>query len=592
MRRIRPGSDDSGFTLVEVLVAMVIISGVLLGLIYVQTASLRTAVQAKQRIQATALANRTMETIRALPYAELLNGMSATDIATAEPYITAGRFRPTFDPSINEALVTSNAAALAPIRPHVQPAVRVGTQDYRVKTYVTSTGAAASTDGVMVSVVVEWASSVTGGHTKHVLVRSRAYNPAGCSGTTVRAFSGPCQTYLYGQAGTIGGSIQVLPGAGRTTLLSGDTSQTTAAGLSFPGVSAVAQAEQIIAGTSTLTTASASRTDPSGTTSTGGLSVNSTSSTDPATGVSTSGPISVAQPASAAMTVTGGLGQLLVDPGDGSGSGVSLPVSSSSSHCLAIDDAQTATGQVCSSGRSSGSPMSVSLDLASVGGRDLPLTRLVMVRPPSGVSQRGWTGRYTSGVVNHCTGAPPAGCMAAGVKRALDDAVIGRHPAVEVDDVRSPGYLGYMAQVLGYTDEAVSEANAPSTVFTSTKTGTLTYWDGTGYVPVDLSGVTSPMSIALGQAETSYQALPGHPTSPVAVTIRTTGELQVEPAATVQEGVAPCVVDRCVYSASTGTVTLDVRYEVRAADGSLLEDLEVSTDLGASLAQAAYRGAP
>ena len=54
MHRVLRGNDDSGFTLVEVLVAMVIISGVLLSLIFVQTASLRTAVQAKQRVQATA----------------------------------------------------------------------------------------------------------------------------------------------------------------------------------------------------------------------------------------------------------------------------------------------------------------------------------------------------------------------------------------------------------------------------------------------------------------------------------------------------------------------------------------------------------
>ena len=592
MHRVLRGNDDSGFTLVEVLVSMVIISGVLLTLIFVQTASLRTAVQAKQRVQATALANRTMETVRALPYAELLNGMSATDVATAEPYISAGRFRPTFDPSINEVLVTSNVAALAPIRPHVQPAVRVGTQDYRVKTYVTAAGASPATDGVMVSVVVEWASSVTGHQTKHVLVRSRAFNPAGCSGTTVRAFSGPCQTYLYGQAGSTGGSIQVSPGTGRPTLLSGDPDLTSAAGLTFPGVSAVAQAEQVISGTSTLTTASTTLTRPSGTTSTGGVRMTSTASTDPATGVTTSGPALVSQPSSTDVSVSGALGQLRVDPGTGSGSGISVPVASASSGCLSPTDAQTSTSQICSSGRSSGATMSVSLDLGPVGGRNLPLSSLSAVTPPSGDSQRGWTGRYTAGVVDHCTGAPPAGCMAAGAKRALDDALVGSHPATSAGDVRTPIFAGYMARVTAYTDETVSEANAPTVRFTSGKTGTLSYWNGTAYSPpVSLAGVTSPFSVSLGTAETAYKPS-GLPSGPTAFTIRTTGTLQVEPAARVQEGVAPCTADRCVYSATSGTVTIDVRYEVLAFDGVLLEDFQVSTDLGASLAQTAYRGAP
>jgi type IV pilus modification protein PilV len=56
-----------GFTLIELLVVMVILAGCLLGLMTVQVSALRSVTVAKERQQATALTNRTMEQLRALP---------------------------------------------------------------------------------------------------------------------------------------------------------------------------------------------------------------------------------------------------------------------------------------------------------------------------------------------------------------------------------------------------------------------------------------------------------------------------------------------------------------------------------------------
>src|SRR5665648_1192881 len=66
--------DDEGFTLVELIVAMFVIAIILTSLAMVQTRAMVTIAQAKERQQATALANQTLEQLRALPWDTLKKG--------------------------------------------------------------------------------------------------------------------------------------------------------------------------------------------------------------------------------------------------------------------------------------------------------------------------------------------------------------------------------------------------------------------------------------------------------------------------------------------------------------------------------------
>jgi len=73
LRRSQIKRDD-GFSLVELVVAMAIISGVLLGLVTLQTKAMVTIAQAKERQQATAIANEVLEQLRALPWNSITKG--------------------------------------------------------------------------------------------------------------------------------------------------------------------------------------------------------------------------------------------------------------------------------------------------------------------------------------------------------------------------------------------------------------------------------------------------------------------------------------------------------------------------------------
>jgi hypothetical protein len=89
---------------------MVILGGCLLGLLTVQVSALRTVTVAKERQQATALTNRTMEQLRALPYNTVTAGLNTSDLG-GDANIATGRLKPVGYPtSIDEQLVSGGSA--------------------------------------------------------------------------------------------------------------------------------------------------------------------------------------------------------------------------------------------------------------------------------------------------------------------------------------------------------------------------------------------------------------------------------------------------------------------------------------------------
>ncbi len=178
--------DESGFTLVELLVTMVVIAGCLLGLIAIQVRALEATTLAKQRQQATGLANRTMEEMRALSTSDLQLGLHAGDLAgdaNITPTASGGyQFKPSYA-STAESLVVKKTTltSLKPIHPHDTTVAVAGTQ-YRVRAYVTCVGPLAE-QGYWLTVVTSWQSTVTRQKTKTVSVRSQVFAPATASPT-------------------------------------------------------------------------------------------------------------------------------------------------------------------------------------------------------------------------------------------------------------------------------------------------------------------------------------------------------------------------------------------------------------------------
>jgi prepilin-type N-terminal cleavage/methylation domain-containing protein len=170
-------NNDTGFTLVELLVTMFVIAGALLALLPLQVKAQQTVALGRERQQATALANQAIEKVRGRATetggaAALVTGRTPITGDTNVTGCPSCRFRPSFDTSIDEQLRTSgNDAVLAE---SASPAVN-GTV-YTTRLYVTTpaVGAARSAD---ITAVTTWNSRQASNRPNRVAVRTTVLVP-------------------------------------------------------------------------------------------------------------------------------------------------------------------------------------------------------------------------------------------------------------------------------------------------------------------------------------------------------------------------------------------------------------------------------
>jgi prepilin-type N-terminal cleavage/methylation domain-containing protein len=177
LQRVRTSGDD-GFTMVEVLVTMIIVSTALLALFGMQVQAASTISLAKERTQATGFANQTLEQIRALPWATVKLGLKTADPSlSGDPNVsgncaTSCSFVPSYG-GTSEPIVLGNQAT-APLFPRVTTNV-LDANTYTTRTYV-SRPSDASLDAVWVTVVVTWDSNAKSQQDKTVSVRSLVFS--------------------------------------------------------------------------------------------------------------------------------------------------------------------------------------------------------------------------------------------------------------------------------------------------------------------------------------------------------------------------------------------------------------------------------
>jgi prepilin-type N-terminal cleavage/methylation domain-containing protein len=582
-------NGDDGFTLTEVMVTLFVISAVLLGLITVQVRALASVGLAKERQQATALANRTMEQLRALPYDTVSAGLRLCD-TTGDANIVGANFRPSYDAAINEPIVTNtttcSGAALAPLYPHVQnnADTLIGSTQFRARTYVSRAGASGD-QGYFLTVIVDWVSSNANNVPKLVGVRSRLYSPVGCtaSSTATRPFAGPCQAFFYSDAGTSPAGITVSPVTQGDTLVAG----TDVVGIEakLPSLSTRTQNEQIVSAQSIATTSKivlSEATDQIG----GGDSGTSAADTDPAsgTGNSPAAATSVSYSGGASMSAPGSTAAFgVAGPSSGSGSAYSTTTAAASPVCA--DDANTAltTNQACSSANLTPSgayraTMDINLPGGSVASMDL--ARIAT----TGTAWRSFGARMALPASGHCTGTTGIGCVASGARRSLGAVTVGPLPAAGAGDTVPAGFTT-MASLDGFTAQVGSESGiTPGAGVATRAANTLRYWNGSAYVPVTLTNAGG--SYTMGTATGTYR-LAGIPR----LVITMTGTVVVDPVTSVASGAAPCQTTACSRTSTVGAVRMSVQYDI--SDGVLpLGSFVVSVDLGNTLAQTTYKAAP
>ncbi len=597
-RRLQAHSaSEDGFTIIELMVAIMVIAIGLLGLMAVQVRSIGSVALSGQRQAAVGLANQAMEQMRSLPYGTLTGGLVCTDLASDAANITvisAGTncvadFRPTYDVSVNEALVTTSGTQVAPLNPHIQPltTTKIKNVQYKVRSYVSRVSRTADV-GYWLTVITTWSSNVTRGETKSFAARSQVYSPSGCLATTTHPFSGPCQAFHYSDAGSSGGGISLSSTRAGLAVVDGLVTTTTSASLlSF---AARTQSEQVLSAQSKVTT-SAFKLQGGAGDSGGGFSAVSSADTDPSTGTANSPASSstVSQSGSTSRTDSGGGTQLTVsaDP-TGTGSTYSTMTASTTPACSDDANIGITNGQACSSSLATpGAPVATTLRLPAMSVGSMVIGSIAAGATP----WNAFGGQFRNGTTDHCTGTSGAGCVAAGMRRSLGTITAGGFAVVTGTD-RLRNHLGAdvttafangatsLATITGYTDRAYSESGPSAKPSVFSRTGSVSVWNGTGFDVVPLASVG-----------TATRSIPAVTATYGTTTVTVTGQLvTTAPAATVT-GTSPCVSNSCSVKASAGSARVQLTYTI-ATGGVVVGAFTATVDLGTTLAQTTYKGAP
>ncbi|UER54163.1 prepilin-type N-terminal cleavage/methylation domain-containing protein [Kineosporiaceae bacterium SCSIO 59966] len=218
MRRLATACRNrDGFTLVEVTVAMTLLAMAFSSLAVVFVASLEAVAVSRERQAATELGNRTMEQLRALPYATATGGARLSDLAAdrVDPrqdprnvFLGSDGLYHLFSPTGEVIPAGSTAPLPAPLQP-APDTVEVDGADFLVRTYVSQ----ATEAGVALyraTVIVMWAARASG-DPKRFVTQSLLASPTGCVSEQTHPFAAPCDPFLYADAGTGGGALHVLP---------------------------------------------------------------------------------------------------------------------------------------------------------------------------------------------------------------------------------------------------------------------------------------------------------------------------------------------------------------------------------------------
>lgn len=577
--------DDEGFTLVELIVAMFVIAIILTSLAMVQTRAMVTIAQAKERQQATALANQTLEQLRALPWDTLSKGLSSSYPAAGDPNVALGRLHPAAAPGIDELLVVSssqitdgNAAPLAFTGgtnvASIADAEAAG-YVFTVRSYVTYSPSGA-TGPINLTVIVTW-NRRGDGALRTVVARSTAYAPSGgCGGTENQPFLGACQAFYTAESGVGPATITIT---GTQPVPAGMSPDPTLLG-PWPILNGLPEDDAMVALETLGSTASSEQsstakayTVQSGlltsalgvpTASLGMTSVDLTASDD----VSSTYPLNPASVTSlgtaASRTLTGSDGQITI----------SAPSAVSTTARAGMSSGCATPGAGVACGRGEGSGGGSVQAIFTAGSDTLNLAQIV-----AGTGYA-WSGRFIAtpgAAVTGCTTLADTGCTASGSRHTLGTTTIGNGPAW--DGGAAPSGL---VTITGYAGEMRSEYGpAQLTVApTTTRSGSIQWWNGTGYQTIALNASTDT-SVVLGTVTRTTGAL----------TVRAVGSVNVLPTTRVRTNPNPsCQTAGCSLEVTMPAVTVAATYTITGPSG--VSAFTVTTSLGDLRSASSFKAAP
>lgn len=573
-------SDESGFSLIEIVAASGIILVCLTLLMSVMTKALTQSGTARQRQSANNLANQTLEQIRALPFKNVQAGLSNSDTA-GDPNITSTGcpMAPCFGGE--QVVISAGLANLDPLVPH-RKSVTVGPTLYQVAAYLTYYENSTSRNAYRATVYVTW-TSLPAGQPAKVQAQTVIFSPSTCLATTTHPFSAPCNPSFSSHA------IADAP----SVTISGSVAGVTLDHLQLWGARASSDmlVEQISRVEGLAQVAGAALQAVSGPEVTvGRQSVISKADNDPATGGQQGYSTASASPVASSQSV----GALTISTSAGSTASTTSTTASKSSTAVCpnlsgytIENDEQPCGGASAS---QGATVSASAALDVLG-----LTTLAsispQVTPVVGItdSNKGpGSGTPGSGT---CTSTPATGdgCTRAMLTRTAAD--------IGVAGLGALGPLGFTnyARVTGLADQVKVEAgpgtNAPNATVSA---GTVQYWNGLSYTSVSiptlataitiptLSINTNPLVPSLGTEITLAGSIqpPTKSTSTTSVTTATNAAC-LNP---------PGVCQTSATAKSTGP-SIDVTMVVKVL-GVTIADLAISVYTGTAQSTATYTPTP
>ena len=618
---------DAGFTLIEVIVAMVITVMVMTSLTYAVVSSLKTIQQGKQRQSATALATQQLERLRAMPYDDVTLGSAGATVKPGLLYVNTTTGAPyyflppgTLVPGVSspgERLVINTVSGQWADQ-------QVDQVTYRVHTYVTGPFASASGSQTFnVTAVTQWTSNVWPDGRMSV-ERTTTFQPGGCLSSATSPFNAPCQVYTTARAGEALAGVSVSDPDDSTVGLVG--TPTTNLQLGFPGANASFFVEQTANGTATATaTSSQKRADQTVTGSEGGDSVKAAVDSDPSSTPNQSVSESLSSSDAGVLTVgdpsdtnPSSPGRLTLTQSGGDHGGARAAISADSSICKGLSNIGLATGtplRPCASSNIQLGGTASTLDYRSpLGGADVRLASFA----PS------WQSRAVAGVFGQSTASgqvcggttvpsgAPVNCVYAATERTVGTATFevkpksspGGYPVYDPGAGLAWDFNNGLWQVTGLSETASVSDGVGGTGWNFSRSGTLKVWTGdtaddlNGYTTVNLADWAAPATGSLPASRT-LDVLPTQIQYSPEVSMVFTGKVTVQRPKASSVGSFPrdvtadCQDEACVTSVdgAAGVVsTIQVEVFVNGTPTPWTR-FAVVTDLGGLRADVSYKAA-
>jgi type II secretory pathway pseudopilin PulG len=270
IRRTRARLDgERGFTILETVIALMVVFASLTALAYTASIGFRYSAYGRDRIQASGIANRIMEDIRGLAYTKITSGLPSTELASDSRIVScAGVYR--FESCSGEKIVSSTFAAgysAAWLKPHTG-SMTVGNLDVTYGTYVTNN--TPTTTPYRVTVIVRWTNGgIVNAPNNSVRLQSLFWSPSGCVNPSTHPFAAPCQPFFYGQVDSPQPRLDV------TGVLHDFSIDFDSFTLTRPGLTATTQEEQTKQLNVVTTLSGLTFIDSTGTNTTGNLQATS-----------------------------------------------------------------------------------------------------------------------------------------------------------------------------------------------------------------------------------------------------------------------------------------------------------------------------